>query len=213
MTPPRLLTFDVFGTIVDWRRGLSEALAARGVALDDAVFDRVIDRQGALEQEHPFRTYREITRLSLVEVLGAPPDTADAVGSGVGGWPAYPDAPDALRRLMALWPCAAMTNSDRAHGEDAQARLGFPLSSWICAEDVRCYKPDPRFWREVARLVGVEPGPWWWHVSAYADYDLDPAARLGLTTVLVERPHARPGPAVYRVRDLREVCDLLAAPV
>jgi 2-haloalkanoic acid dehalogenase type II len=212
MTPPRLLTFDVLGTVVDWRRGLRDALAARGVALDDPAFDRVIDRQGALEQERPFRTYREITRASLVDVLGLDADAADEVARGVGSWPAYADAADALRRLMAVWPCAAMTNSDRAHGEEAQARLGFPLSSWICAEDVRCYKPDPRFWREVAQLVGVEPGPWWWHASAYADYDLDAAARLGLTTVYVERPHARPGPAVHRVRDLAEMCDLLAAP-
>jgi 2-haloalkanoic acid dehalogenase type II len=209
---PRLLTFDVFGTVIDWRRGLREAVAAHGVALDDAAFDRVVDRQGALEQERPFRTYREITRLSLVEVLGVAPEEADAVGAAVGTWPAYPDAPDALRRLLAVWPAAAMTNSDRAHGEQAQARLGFPLSSWICSEDVRCYKPDPRFFREVAQLVGVELGPWWWHVSAYSDYDLDVAARLGLTTVYVERPHARPGPSVYRARDLAEVCDLLGAP-
>ena len=210
MTPPRLLTFDVFGTVIDWRRGLSDAVAAHGVALDDAAFDRVVDRQGALEQERPFRSYREITRLSLVDVLGLEPAAADAVGAGVGTWPTYPDSPDALQRLVASWPCAATTNSDHAHGAQAQEQLGFPLSAWICAEDVRCYKPDPRFFREAARLLAVEPGPWWWHVSAYADYDLDVAARLGLTTVFVDRPHARPGPAVYRVRDLRELCDLLA---
>jgi FMN phosphatase YigB (HAD superfamily) len=147
-----------------------------------------------------------------VDVLGLADAAADAIGAGVGAWPAYPDSPDALRRLMAVWPCAATTNSDVAHGAEAQERLGFPLSSWICAEDVRCYKPDPRFWREAAARLGTELGPWWWHVSAYADYDLDPAAGLGLTTVYVDRPHARPGPAVYRVRDLGELADLLGAP-
>jgi 2-haloacid dehalogenase len=212
MTPPRLITFDVFGTVIDWRRGLRDALAPRGVALDEPTFDRIVDRQGALEQERPFRTYREITRLSLVDVLGLDEAAADAVGAGVGAWPAYPDSAYALRRLMATWPCAATTNSDVAHGAVAQERLGFPLSAWICAEDVRCYKPDVRFWREASARVGVEPGPWWWHVSAYADYDLEPAAGLGLTTVLVDRPHARPGPAVYRARDLGEVADLLGAP-
>jgi len=103
-----------------------------------------------------------------------------------------------------------MTNSDRAHGADAQAALGFPLSAWITAEQVRCYKPDPRFWREVARLLRVEPGDWWWHVSAYADYDLEVAASLGLTTVFVDRPHARPGPAAHRVQDLGALAALLA---
>ena len=210
MTAPRLLTFDVFGTVIDWRRGLREALAAHGVALDDAAFDRVGDRQGALEQERPFRSYREITALSVRDVLGVAPESADAVGRGVGRWPPYADSARALQRIMEVAPCVAMTNSDVAHGADAQAALGFPLSAWITAEQVRCYKPDPRFWREVARLLRVEPGDWWWHVSAYADYDLGVAASLGLTTVFVERPHARPGPAVHRVADLEGLAALLA---
>jgi hypothetical protein len=45
---------------------------------------------------------------------------------------------------MAIAPCVAMTNGDRAHGAQVQAALGFDLSSWICAEDVRCYKPHAR---------------------------------------------------------------------
>ncbi len=207
---PRLLTFDVFGTVVDWRRGLSDALARAGRPLAEREFDAVVDRQGTLEQERPLRTYRDITRLSLVGVLGLDAAAADAIGEGVGLWPAYPDAPGALQRIMAVAPCVAMTNSDRAHGVQAQGGLGFMLSAWICAEDVRCYKPDPRFWREVSKRLGVEPGPAWWHVSAYADYDLDAAARLGLTTVFVARPHARPGPATHRVADLRGLAGLVA---
>jgi 2-haloalkanoic acid dehalogenase type II len=197
--------------VVDWRRGLGEALAARGRPLGPGEFDRIVDRQGALEQERPFRRYRQIAALSLVDVLGLDPAAADAIGEGVGTWPAYPDAAPALRRLMAIAPCAAMTNSDRAHGAQAQAGLGFPLSAWICAEDVGCYKPDPRFWREVSARLGVEPGPAWWHVSAYADYDLGVAASLGLTTVFVARPHARPGPAAHRVTDLAGLAALAGA--
>lgn len=209
--PPRLLTFDLFGTVVDWRRGLAEALAAAGHSLAPGDFDRVVDRQGALEQLPPFRSYREITALSLVEVVGLDPATADAIGAAVGTWPVFPDSAAALRRLMAVAPCAATTNSDRAHGEQVQDALGFRLSAWFCAEEVRCYKPDLRFWREVSARLGVEPGPAWWHVSAYADYDLGAAASLGLTTVFVERPHARPGPAAHRVEDLGELARLVAA--
>jgi FMN phosphatase YigB (HAD superfamily) len=102
-----------------------------------------------------------------------------------------------------------MTNSDRDHGGETQARLGVRLSAWLCAEEVRCYKPDPRFWREAAARLGVAPGPRWWHVSAYAAYDLDVARRLGLTTVFVARPHARPGAATHAVRDLAELAALV----
>src|SRR5512142_1320663 len=112
---------------------------------------------------------------------------------------------------MRVAPCVAMTNSDRAHGAEVQAALGFELSAWICAEEVGCYKPDPRFWRAVSARLGVEPGPSWWHVSAYADYDGEAAAALGLTTVCVERPHSRPGPAAHEVADLLELAALLGA--
>jgi FMN phosphatase YigB (HAD superfamily) len=102
-----------------------------------------------------------------------------------------------------------MTNSDRDHGEEVQARLGLRLSAWLCAEEVRRYKPDPRFWRELSARLGVLPGPAWWHVSAYGDYDLGAARALGLTTVFVARPHARPGPADLRVPDLGALADLV----
>jgi len=210
MTKPNLLTYDIFGTVVDWRRGLSDAVARLGRPLVEGEFDAIVDRQGALEQEGPFRNYREITKLSLMDVLDFDAAWADAVGEGVGEWPAYPDAPAALQRIMTVAPCVAMTNSDRAHGVQAQLGLGFLLSAWICAEDVRCYKPDPGFWLEVSRRLGVDPGPAWWHVSAYADYDLKVAKSLGLTTVYVDRPHARPGPADHRVANLAELAALVA---
>jgi hypothetical protein len=63
------LTFDIFGTVLDWRRGLAEALSREGVALDGDAFDRVIDAQAALESG-PFRSYAEIVARSLVEILG-----------------------------------------------------------------------------------------------------------------------------------------------
>ncbi len=208
-TRPRLFTFDVFGTLIDWRRGLSEAAARAGRPLRGDEFDRIVDRQGALEQERPGRTYREVTRSSLVDVLGMDPAAADAIGAEAGTWPAYPDTPAALRRLMAVAPCVATTNSDRAHGEQAQAALGFRLSGWLCAEELGCYKPDLRVWEQASERLGVAPGPAWWHVSAYADYDLEPADLLGLTTIFVRRPHARPGRADHEVADLAGLADLV----
>ncbi len=206
---PALLTFDVFGTIVDWRCGVADALAAAGIAMDEVMFDRIVDAQGALESRPPFRRYREIVAESLRTVCGLDAPRADAIGAAVGAWPAYRDARAALRRLVARAPCAALTNSDRDHGEEVQARLGLRLSAWLCAEEVRCYKPDPRFWRELSARLGVAPDPRWWHVSAYADYDLDVARGLGLTTVFVARPHARPGEATHAVPDLAALADLV----
>jgi 2-haloalkanoic acid dehalogenase type II len=201
-TTPSLFTFDIFGTVVDWRSGLQTDVPE----LRD--FDAVIDLQAKLEREDPSRPYREIVARSL-EAQGVPAARAREVGTNVGRWPLFPDARDGMKRLQAIAPCVAMTNSDRAHGRQVQDQLGFELSGWLCAEETRIYKPDPAFWELVARVRTVAPGPAWWHVSAYADFDLDVATRLGLTTVFVERPHSRSGKATHRVRDLGELAEQL----
>lgn len=207
---PELITFDIFGTVLDWRAGLKGACAAAGRALKPGEFNRIVDLQGELEQG-PFRTYAEIVKISLTRALGLPEADAARIGAGVGDWPLYPDSAEALRALMKLAPCAAMTNSDRAHGERVQERLGFELSDWLCAEEAGVYKPDPKFWRRMSERRSVAPGPRWWHASAYSDYDLAAAGRLGLTTVFVERPHARPGPATHEVADLAALAALLSS--
>lgn len=204
MMSPSLLTFDIFGTVVDWRRGLREALRCHGAELSDADFDSIIDDQAAREAG-AFRSYTDIVTSSLVHVLGLPARAARSIATGAGRWPLYPDSRAGLARLKRVAPCVASTNSDQSHGRQAQSELGFDLSGWICAEEIRCYKPDSGFWRHMAARRGVPLGPRWWHVSAYADYDLEVARRLGLTTVFVARPHARPGRADFRVRDLVEL--------
>jgi 2-haloacid dehalogenase len=204
MPPPRLITFDVFGTVLDWRAGLERDCAAAGRPLAPGDFDRIIDRQAELERD-AYAPYAEITRRSLVELTGIDDHAAARIGASVGRWPLFPDSAPALRGLMRVAPCMAMTNSDRAHGEQVQAQLGFRLSDWLCAEETGRYKPDPEFWRATATRVGIATGPEWWHVSAYGDYDLATANRLGLTTVFVARPHARPGPASHAVAGLTEL--------
>lgn len=201
MTPKRLVTFDIFGTVLDWRAGLERDCAGAGRRLEPGDFDRIVDRQAELERG-PYATYAEITRRSLIEVVGLELEAAERIGATVGLWPLFPDSAPALRALMRSAPCAALTNSDRVHGDQVQAQLGFRLSDWLCAEETGRYKPDPEFWNAMAERRSIAPGADWWHVSAYADYDLAVANRLGLTTVFVARPHARPGPATHQVDDL-----------
>jgi FMN phosphatase YigB (HAD superfamily) len=142
--------------------------------------------------------------------LGLAEAEATRIGAELGHWPRFADAEPGLRALFALAPCVAMTNSDRAHGAAVQRALGFELSAWICAEDVGVYKPCREFWHAVSRRLGIPFGAAWWHVSAYADYDLEVARELGLSTVFVQRPHCRPGPADRTVRNLLELAALVA---
>jgi 2-haloacid dehalogenase len=212
---PTLITFDIFGTVLDWNRGLAEAVErTTGRELLRSEFDRIIDVQGAEEQGPEFRTYRAILASSLVKVLKMRPDDADAIAERAGRWPLFGDAHEGLRKLMEIAPCVAMTNSDRAHGNDVEAQLGFRLTEWLPAEEIRVYKPSPRFWQEASERLKVPFGPDWWHVSAYADYDLRVAKSLGLTGVFVPRRHARPpkeGEAALTAKNLVELAVRLHA--
>src|SRR5688572_18449714 len=114
LSPPTLFTFDIFGTVVDWRAGLRRDLAHYGFELSDADFDAVIDSQGA-EESGAFLPYREIVAGSLNRVLGVPAPIAAAIGDQAGNWPLFPDSRGALERLLEIAPCVAMTNSDHAH--------------------------------------------------------------------------------------------------
>src|SRR5688500_4019487 len=110
---PALFAFDIFGTVLDWRRGLRESLAQRDFELGDR-FDAVIDRQAELEAQG-YQKYTAITARSLVDVLGIPRHVAEAIGDEVGTWPLFVDSAPALSALMEVAPCAALTNSDRVH--------------------------------------------------------------------------------------------------
>jgi 2-haloacid dehalogenase len=194
---PKLLTFDIFGTVLDWYAGIGER-----------DFDRIVDLQGELEQQR-FRSYTEIMAESLIRVRRVDAVTAARIASEIGNWPLFPDSREALRRIRRVAPCAATTNSDRAQGEQVQAQLGFRLDGWICAEDVRAYKPDRRIWEAASRKMERPFDRSWWHVSAYADYDLRTARELGLTCVFVQRPHSRSGPADVTVPDLTALAEIV----
>lgn len=215
--PPRLVSFDIFGTVLDWRTGLVRSLAQRGIGSGEVAFDAVVDRQGVLEQAS-FALYADITARSLVDVLAVPADVAAEIGREVGTWPLFDDSASALRALVARLAAAgdapsrttaAMTNSDRAHGADVRRSLGQPLGHWLAAEDIGVYKPSPAFWEAARARTGVAFGRDWWHVSAYADYDLDVARSLGLTTVFVARPHSRRGDADITVSSLTELVPIV----
>lgn len=210
MLPPYLLTFDIFGTVVDWRNGLMRALADLcGENWGIEIFDSVMDWQGEVQKRDPSRLYSEILVESLTAILGISVESAAQVASTMKDWPVFPDSGSAMASLLTNARCVAMTNSDRELGPSVQLALGIQMSDWVCAEEAGWYKPNINVWRYTASRTGVDFGPRWWHVSAYADYDLEPARSLGLTCVLVRRPHCRPSPADVDVPDLAALAEVV----
>jgi len=137
LSAPSLLTFDIFGTVVDWRRGLTESVRSHGVEMGDREFQAVIDWQARAESQ-AYQSYADILGESLVRVLRLDREASRAIAAGAGRWPLFPDSADGLRTLMRSAPCVAMTNSDQMHRRQVEDQLGFRMSGWICAEDVGC---------------------------------------------------------------------------
>jgi 2-haloacid dehalogenase len=199
------LSFDCYGTLIDWEAGLLAVLApwarARGLALTgEELLTAYAQVEAEVEAEHPAEAYPEVLARGmrlLGENLGAEVTEEDAgrLARSVPDWPAFPDSHDALAALGRRFKLIILSNVDRDSFAGSNARLGVEFASIITAQDVGSYKPSPRNFEalvaEAARL-GVRPGGLL-HVAQSLFHDHVPAQRAGLPTVWIHRRHDRGG--------------------
>ncbi|MDX6537558.1 MAG: 2-haloacid dehalogenase [Gaiellales bacterium] len=201
-----VLTFDCYGTLIDWESGLVSATRAHLADAVDAFSDEeLIAAFAAVEHEAevPYRTYREVLSLSLRgmgERLGFPVSDAQAAGFGssVGQWPAFPDSSDALQRLQRRFKLAVITNCDDDLFAQSERRLGVSFDYVVTAQQAGSYKPDhANFLLAFERID--EPRERILHVAQSLFHDHVPAKALGLTSVWIDRRQGRGGGASIEV--------------
>jgi 2-haloacid dehalogenase len=197
-----ILTFDTYGTLIDWETGILAAirpiLAAHGI--DPGGDDGILEAFGRHEAEieaGPYRRYREV----LGEVLGAmlehfgqapTPEEAAAFGGSVVDWPAFPDSAAALARLQTRFKLGVITNCDDDLFAASEARLGITFDQVVTAQQAKRYKPNPRGFELMFERVGLPPARIL-HVAQSLFHDHVTAKRLGLHTVWVDRRAGRAG--------------------
>jgi putative hydrolase of the HAD superfamily len=214
------LTFDCFGTLIDWESGLKQALQDEGVfdaiKMPWAEFLRAREKKEAEWEALPYRHYREILAMSLRETFASfaaslDEPTALRVSDSIRRWPAFPDTVSALRRLGSQFPMLILSNVDRAPLQAVVQRLGIPFAELITAEDVRAYKPAPAHFNEAKkRLGGRAEGQL--HVAASLFHDLEPAQKAGVATTWVNRAGDKQPEGLtprFVVKDLIELCKKL----
>ena len=218
MTSPDLarvsaLTFDCYGTLVDWEAGAIEALrpllARHGVPLSDDEIVRVFqDLDGDL-CEPPYRPYRAVLA-GVVEGFGRrfgfPVGAAerDLLASSLPAWSPFPDTVEALSALKGRYRLAVVSNIDDDLFAATALRLGVAFDHVVTAEQVRSYKPRAPIFKEAIRRLSAAPGAVA-HVAEGAS-EVPPARRLGCATVWVRR-HGRSARLRTEAPDL-EVPDL-----
>ena len=195
------LTFDCYGTLIDWETGILAALRAnldahRVHPSDDELLERYGQAEARAEAG-PYRRYREVLAASMREVLrpyGIEPDdeAATAFGDSVTDWPAFPDSTAALQRLKASYRLGVITNCDDDLFAASHARLGIEFDWIVTAQSVGSYKPDPRNFEAAFARMDV-PRDRILHVAQSLFHDHAPARRLGLSTVWIDRRHDRTG--------------------
>ena len=196
-----VLTFDCYGTLIDWEAGLLAALrpplAAHGVtAPDDSVLEAYARHEAELEAG-PYRPYREILGGALTAMLEhfgqvPTPDEVAAIGGSVADWPAFPDSSAALAQLHSRFKLGVITNCDDDLFAASEARLGTSFDWVVTAQQAKRYKPNPRGFELMFERVGLPPSRIL-HVAQSLYHDHVAAKRLGLTTVWVDRRGDQPG--------------------
>ena len=199
------ISFDCYGTLIDWEAGLAAVLRpwarSRGVTLDDeALLAAYAGHEERAEAEHPGALYPDILARSLTALgrdLGAEVTDQDAqrLARSVPDWPAFADSPAALAALGTRYKLIILSNVDRDSFEGSQRRLGVSFDSVLTAQDIGSYKPSPRNFDALlaeARRLGVGEGRLL-HAAQSLYHDHVPAQRAGLPTAWINRRHDRPG--------------------
>lgn len=190
-----LLTFDCYGTLIDWAAGIRRAVegvaAESGVPVDAGELYRAHARIEAEAQQPPWRGYREVLTEVLVGLgrelgFAAPAARRPALAESVPSWPAFPDTNPALVRLKRRFRLGILSNIDRDLLRRTMEHFEVAFDVVVTAEDVRSYKPGHAHFERLRELERPAAGAWL-HVAQSLFHDVMPAGELGIPCVWINR--------------------------
>lgn len=195
-TSIEILTFDCYGTLIDWESGIRAALgelAAR--RLPDADVEALLTEWETIQFamiRGRYRKYREILRDSLRETFarrGAELDDreADLLGERIGDWRPFDDTRAALVRLARRFRLAILSNIDDDLLAASVAQIGVAFDELVTAEQIGSYKPAPAHFHEALRRF-ARPANRFLHCAFGFKYDQRPALECGMYSAWIKRP-------------------------
>jgi 2-haloacid dehalogenase len=199
------LTFDCYGTLIDWESGIVAAfrpwLDEHGVtASGDTILATFSAAEGPQQEATPAHRYPEILAAvhgTMSKRFGIEPDDSAAArfGASVPEWPAFPDSADALGYLEQHYRLVILSNVDRTSFAASNRRLEVEFDLIYTAEDIGSYKPDPRNFAYLLKHTaaqGIDKAEIL-HTAESLHHDHLPAKRVGLATCWIHRRHAKGG--------------------
>jgi 2-haloacid dehalogenase len=199
----KALSFDCYGTLIDWETGIAEALRPLREQSGISV-EKLLDVYGPvehqIEEEQPGLIYSQLleqVHARLSERLGVIPDPIEGAkfGASVGDWPAFTDSIEALRYLKQHFKLIILSNVDRLSFAGSNGQLGVEFDHIFTAQDIGSYKPDIRnFQYLLASLYadGIGKGDLL-HVAQSLFHDHAPANRMGIASAWIDRRAGKAG--------------------
>jgi len=197
------LSFDCYGTLIDWETGILETLARlhpRAVLDAERVLAAYAAAEAPVEREHPRLRYSAIVERAYAELtrsLGLPfsPGDARRFAQSIGDWPPFADSPAALAALARRFTLVVLSNVDRESFARSEERLGATFGRVFTAEDIGSYKPDRRNFEYMLERLAADgiALDGLVHVAQSLYHDIEPAKAVGLRAIWVDRRRGRAG--------------------
>ena len=201
LTEFNALTFDCYGTLIDWESGIVNAirpiLEHHGIQASDAEVLAIFSKHESVIQQPPYKRYSEVLAQvadAFADELGfvISADERTAFGTSVPEWPAFDDSTESLRALSHHYDLVILSNVDDDLFAGSARRLGVDFADVITAQQVGSYKPDPRNFDVLLERLD-QPKERILHVAQSLFHDVAPANRIGLATVWVNRRGSKEG--------------------
>ena len=215
MATAEVITFDCYGTLIDWEKGIRNAFhnailkTGGDPSLESKACETYEEEERRVEKEKPHILYRDVlskTSLAVARKIGWKLPEADSsfLARELPNWTPFPDTNPSLARLARKHTLGILSNvdNDLLSGTLRHLRSSFEIQ--VTAENVGSYKPAFGHFEEARRIIGDRG---WVHVAGSQYHDIEPAVKLGISAVWVNRKNARPA-GNYSTKQASVVKDL-----
>ncbi len=197
----KILTFDCYGTLIDWESGIFSAvrpiLATHGKSISDALLLEMYGELEAQAEQGEFRCYRDVLQLvvnGFGNQLGFEPTDEEkrSLPESLNNWLPFADTVRALEQLKSKFKLAVISNVDDDLFAASAKKLKVEFDYVITAQQASCYKPGISIFKLALKTIGIAP-EYILHCGQSVYHDVIPAQSLGMSTVWVKRPSPRAG--------------------
>jgi len=201
----KVLTFDCYGTLIDWESGMLEALKAlagksQRALTRNEILETHARHESAQQLYTPTMRYRDLLavvykRMAEEWEIAVAWDDCVSYGRSIADWPAFPDSAEALRYLKRHYKLVILSNVDNESFSRSNRKLGVEFDAILTAEDIGSYKPSPRNFEYMLEKLadrGIERAQIL-HTAESMFHDHKPANDFGLASCWIFRRHQQEG--------------------